>query len=140
MGSARRLRAVRLLLLALLVAGCARAAPTPSPTPERLAIDGSLVLAISDTRTVGRFGCEGDGGYSDLRTGAQVTVRDAANVIIGTGTLSEGRPNATDCLWFFRVEVPAATFYTVAVGRRSAPTYSRADLEGRGWTIRLELS
>lgn len=47
---------------------------------------------------------------------------------------------ATNCWYVFTIPaVPDAPFYSIAVGRREGPTYSRAELEASGGAVELEL-
>lgn len=92
-------------------------------------------MSIADTTydSVGRT-CAGDGGYDDIRAGAQVVVTDADGGTVALGELSQGRmdgsvPDAT-CQWRFTVaDVPAgAGFYGVEVTHRGALQYTEQEL------------
>ena len=103
-------------------------------------ITGSFVLRGSG-ETTGTT-CAGTGGYSDIRTGVNVVVKDGTGKVIGTGTLLDD-PDADTvfgrCSYVFSVPVTDADFYSVEVGRRGALTYSRAELEAQGWTVGFTL-
>lgn len=123
-------------------AGCGgpSAADTPTATttatdPASFAVYGSLEMPIHETvyDSMGRT-CAGDGGYDDIRAGAQVVVTDADGGTVALGELSQGRmdgsvPDAT-CQWRFTVaDVPAgAGFYGVEVTHRGALQYTEQEL------------
>jgi ABC-type uncharacterized transport system permease subunit len=80
-------------------------------------------------------------GYSDISSGAGVTVKDGAGAIIGVSKLEEATTAAQDyCVWPFSVTVADADFYSIEVSHRGEVTYSRADLESMGWTLGLTLN
>jgi hypothetical protein len=66
---------------------------------EGRSIEGTIQLN-SDEDGVSRVSlegdCEGDGGYSDLTAGAQVTVKDESGKVIGTGNLRPGTASSID--------------------------------------------
>lgn len=133
----------RLVVVALLIVGCA----TPAASPVLRTITGTFVLA-ADKPIIREAGdCQGTGGYDDIGAGVQVTVRDEGDKIIGTGRLAAVPPTSNTpaevhrtCRYSFTVAgLPDTTFYSVEVSRRGAVTYSRAELEGRGWKAELTL-
>jgi hypothetical protein len=91
-----------LLLLALILAGCNDPA---ADTEQSRTVTGVVTIKddIRDTfhdtasdwaKQVERddeYVCQGDGGHSDLRPGAPVTVRDGTGNIVGTSHLRLGR-------------------------------------------------
>ena len=139
-------RLARMLITAALVAGCSGAAPTPtaSPTPLTHVLAGTFTLIGAShwggvPGTPGR--CQGLGGYADVKAGQSVTVRDQANAIIATGSTEWQAVTADhDCQFAFTIrDVPDVPFYSIEVGHRGALTYSRADLDGKGWKLDLTL-
>jgi hypothetical protein len=104
------------------------------------ALQGTLTLNAGDSRTAT---CEGTGGYSDIHPGTQVTVKDEAGVIVGSGTLGAASSPADTrypCEYPFSIsEVGPAKFYSVEVGKRGALTYSAADMDKMGWKVSLTL-
>ena len=68
-------------------------------------------------------------GFEDFRTGADVVVKNQANVTIATGLLGDGAWADAGCRFEFSVPVPKAEFYKVEIGNRGGATLSRADLE-----------
>lgn len=158
----------RLLLALLLVAGCGAAAPTPQiiyvtpppgalPTPIIVNITpepppSGTVHSLTGTFTLVRgdgvssnFGgngssCHGTGGYSDFQDGMTVVVKDQAGTIVATGATDTAAVSAGNCVMRFSIpSIPDATFYSVEIGHRGAVTYSRADMETRGWKLDLTL-
>lgn len=123
----------------------ATAEPTTVPTPIARTITGTVLLQAGYSHEGLAFGlrCWGApaGGYSDIDIGAQVTVRDAGGVIIGTGSLSQGEMDpGNGCHFPFRIiGLPEATFYSVQVSHRDGPSYSFAEMEAAGWDIALSL-
>jgi hypothetical protein len=88
--------------------------------------------------------CVGDGGYSDIGPGAQVTVTDQKGELIATGTLSMGERGMTNDTWVCRFaftvpDVPGADFYTIEVSHRGGLTYSTAEMDAQGWTVGFTL-
>lgn len=129
---------VRLVLLtgALLVA-CGGSTPRT--------IQGEFTLTDEDARwTVGQS-CRGDGGYGDIREGAQVRVEDAGGAVIGTGSLGDGVGRGTfgrsrKCGFVFEVEnLPKSDFYSIEVTNRGGISYSHEELETRDWEVSLTL-
>lgn len=104
-------------------------------------IAGSFELNEASSRIDVGDPCAGSGGYSDIRDGASVTVRDEDGTIIGTAALGGGiLTGARVCRFLFRVpELPAAAFYAVEVSHRGEQRYSREQLEERMWVVALTL-
>ncbi len=93
-------------------------------------------------RTLGR--CYGTGGYSDIKYGLKVVVKNERENIIGVSALSRDTytgdyPNVV-CEFPFVVEdLPKAKFYTIEVGRRGEQTYPYKELEERNWEVAFSL-
>lgn len=85
--------------------------------------------------------CSTDGGYADIRQGAQVTVTDESGTVVGVGSLAAGTtaevsdaldmPLAMKCEFDFSVlEVPDGhPFYSVEVSHRGQLRYQRTALD-----------
>lgn len=77
--------------------------------------------------------CAGDGGYSDLKGGAQVTITDDAGKTLGLGTLTPGALTPTDHNCAFNFEVKdvdtSAKFFKIGVSHRDGPQYTLDDLK-----------
>lgn len=131
----RRLAFVTVLLLA----ACAPAAPAGHTITGTMTLDAEGVDP-GDTNTPG---CRSKGGYEDIAEGAQVVVKDGAGSVLATTALGGGTQTVTDpgadCVFEFSVAVPDAEFYSIEVTHRGALTYSRVELEERGWTVSFSL-
>lgn len=79
------------------------------------------------------------GGYSDLRGGTPVSVRDGSGALLATGHLVGGTLDAHGCHFTFEVEVPRADFYQVEVASRGTVPYSLAELDTAGWQVALSV-
>jgi hypothetical protein len=98
--------------------------------PATLTVSGTFVLT-DDNLFLGTDGCAGQDGYSDISTGAAVTVTDGTGAIVGLGRLDSAQLTSTDdCTFSFSVaDVPAGkNFYGVEVTHRGAVKYAEADL------------
>jgi hypothetical protein len=111
-------------------------APAPvvqSETIETIRISGTLTLAGGydfdgpEGRTATT--CWGVGGYSDIREGLQVVVRDSSSKILASTSLVFD--NATfACRLKWRTDnVPRSDFYSIEIGRRGELIYSYEELE-----------
>jgi hypothetical protein len=106
--------------------------------PSTITVTGAFTLVDEG---YGRFGvgsftpggsCRGDGGYSDIHAGTQVTIADAAGSVVGTGRLGTGTASSsTTCEFTFTVaDVPAGEdFYRLTISRRGTMTYTAEELE-----------
>lgn len=84
--------------------------------------------------------CEGDGGYSDINQGVEVTVRDGTGKLLQTGSLGEGTGNLVRCEFPFTIKgVPETDFYSVEVGSRGDLSYSLDDMKANAWTLGFQL-
>lgn len=134
-------RLAALVLIAIVVAGCG---PTASATPETHLITGTFTLNQDDDANRGNGQCQGTGGYSDIRAGLDVVVKNEAGTIVATSELHDG-PTAYDsstrgrCIFEISVSVPDASFYSIEVGSRGELTYSRDDMESMGWVVGFTL-
>lgn len=124
----------------------ASTAPAPvSQSPAALKIQGTVTVeaGIASDGDLGGE-CVTDGGYSDIRSGAQVTVKDATGVVVALGALdpgktvdnresviAEGEFVATKCVFGFTVsDAPeGGQFYSVEVSHRGELRYTRSDLD-----------
>ncbi|NJK99256.1 MAG: hypothetical protein HC910_01340 [Spirulinaceae cyanobacterium SM2_1_0] len=115
-----------------------------SLTSGSRALRGSLTLIDVDIADADDQ-CYGTGSYDDIAGNLRVVVRDGRNQILTTGETAAGaRPNnpqeAVDhCVFAFRLDVPKADFYTIAIGRRGQLSYSWQELQERRWRINFTL-
>lgn len=135
------MRWVGIVAVVLLLSGC---------TSEQKEVTGLMVLhgGFDGTFTRGDPDkgdpCEGQGGYDDLREGAQVTIRDENNEVLAVGALDEGKiltEGLYDCAFFFEVpEVPLeSSFYSVEVASRGEQRYPADEFEHEDFAVTLEL-
>lgn len=99
--------------------------------PGAFTLQGSMELNdYGGVRTTGSS-CAGKGGYSDIRTGASVTVYDSANAVVASGRLVSSTPISRGCRFDIEVpDVPAGEeFYQVEVSHRGKVTVSAQDAE-----------
>ncbi|MBA2489231.1 MAG: hypothetical protein H0V36_07945 [Chloroflexi bacterium] len=83
--------------------------------------------------------CWGTGGYSDIRAGMNVTVKDENGKLLGASSLGPGKPSGSSrCTFEFSVpDVAEANIYSIESGRRGALSYPRVELEAMGWSLGL---
>lgn len=88
-------------------------------------VAGDITVASLDSvRSVGGT-CTTSGGYADIKTGAQVVVKDATGNVVATTTLGPGTGVGGTCTFPFRIEVPSGSdFYGVELGRRGSVQYT----------------
>lgn len=132
-------RLVPALATVLLLAGCGDSQPkaaSSSPTPGVFKVQG--VISVDAGNTVPsqtEYSDGGDcvlaGGYEDIQTGAQVTVKDQDGTVIGLGALDVGHIQNGKCQFGFEVPgVPEGrNFYSIEVSHRGALQYTRATLD-----------
>jgi hypothetical protein len=84
--------------------------------------------------------CNGAGGYSDIRPGAQVTVRDGTGATVAVSSLGGGARRSASCIFTFVVpDVPRVDFYSVEVSHRGQVQFSFDDMERQDWEVILTL-
>jgi hypothetical protein len=86
--------------------------------------------------------CSGDGGYSDIDFGSNVTVYDGSGKILATGILGIGIGTSySRCVFPVEIseKVPTKDFYAIEVTRRGKVTYSKSQLEEQDWEVSLTL-
>lgn len=103
--------------------------------PTSFDLHGSLQLR--DRETI-RSACLGQGGYSDIRVGAQVFVTDASGKTVGIGQVENSENKGLFCDYAFVVrDVPAGLdFYGVEVSKRGRVQYSEEQVRS-GITLSL---
>lgn len=129
------------LLPVFVVLGACGGSGSPSDTAART-LTGAFELENGEATDRSGGDCKGTGGYSDMKSGVEVIVKDAAGVIIGQTRLAADSAflYGNGCRYTFEVPaLPVSGFYTVTVGKRGDQTYSEADLEAMGWAVSLHL-
>ena len=154
--------AAALLALTVLAAGCGRdveptatqdtvtittaEAETTTTAPILYRLSGELVLA-GNRNPAYSDNCRGfsDHNQEAVKVGAQVTVKDESDKIIGTGALTDCQfvlesPEQARAIRLGLVveNLPAAEFYTVEAAGGVPETFSFAELDAAGWTVQLE--
>jgi hypothetical protein len=82
--------------------------------------------------------CRGAGGYSDIRPGTQVTVKNSRGDVLATAELGEGEGGRYLCTFPFEFEITEGEDrYVVAVGRRGELSYQFGELKARGVSLVL---
>lgn len=133
----------RLFAIILFVAACGPGAVSPSPSGQTLT--GTFTLTNSEAVDRTATDCAGTGGYSDVRSGLDATVKNAAGLIIGKGSLvarmgDKDKLELFKCTYDFRITgIGDYQFYVVTVGRRGELTYSAEELSGMGWDVEMSL-
>lgn len=120
--------------------------PEPAPSGTVHALTGTFSLRVTSqnwTVTSDRNGktvdCRGLNGYADFRAGMPVVAKDQAGAIVATAATEFAKVDGSDCVLKFALTVPDAPFYSLEAGHRGAITYSRADLDAKGWKVALTL-
>lgn len=110
---------------------------------EGATLTGSFTLIDTEISRTSE-GCTGTGGYTDVREGLQVVVKNEKNEILALGQL--GRDNYTGeypqvaCEFPFVIkDIPRADFYEIEVGKRGSLKYSVDDLRKAGWVVEFSL-
>ena len=147
-----RTAALVVITFALVVAACGggddggKADESSDPVASLHTLRGSIAVGgqIYDTREP----CRPDGGFSDMRRGAQVVIKNDMGTVVassrlGTGVAEPPRLGASTtsfCVFPFEVtSVPTEKFYSVEIGNRSEIVYSFEDLQSAAWQIDLTL-
>lgn len=100
----------------------------------------SGTFTLTDTGNLFVNSCSGSGGYSDIRLGTNVVLKDGDGKLLSTGSLGPGVGTGSQCLFEYSLlGVPEVPFYTIEVGKRGSLSYSLADMKSAGWTIGLTL-
>lgn len=105
-----------------------------APAAKTMTVSGAITLAAenSDAGISSTYegSCWGIGGYDDIKSGAQVTVRDNTGASVGLGELESSEVWAGEtCLLKFSVEdVPAGSgIYSVEVSHRGQISFKESE-------------
>jgi hypothetical protein len=128
------------LTSALLFSGCDGTGAAPSATaPVTQKITGTVRIGWDGVYTCVVGPVFGWGGFADI-PGASVTVKDGTGTIIGVSKLELPIEDGYSyCLFPFSVTVSDSEFYSIEVSNRGEVTYSRAELESQGWSLKFKL-
>jgi hypothetical protein len=101
-------------------------------------VTGSFVL--TDTTETFSGSCSGRGGYSDVRAGTNVVLKDGDGKLLATGSLGTGTGIGSTCSFSYSLPgVPEVPFYTIEVGSRGDLSYSLAEMRSMDWRVDLTL-
>jgi hypothetical protein len=119
-------------------------ARTPTPTPATHLVMVDLVLSDSaKTPSIAVSGgeCYGKGGYSDLKAGGSVILRDEKGTILGSTTLSIGMGSAHECRFIMSMPdvTDSAAFYVIEVTHRGQISKSHAEMASDYWVFELTI-
>jgi hypothetical protein len=106
--------------------------PSPTPSSDEIMVTGSLTLKGSDNFTVSSDGsCSGADWYSDIDTGAQVSVYDGSSKQIAFGPLIQSKVTGGACVFQFLIsEIPRGeSIYNFKIGDRGGPSFHEDDLD-----------
>lgn len=147
----RRLVGPMVALTVLVACGGSSNTTQTAATKTGRTLAGTITIQ-KDVGTVFKIGdeCKGFGGYEDINDGAQVVVKDQGGKILAVGSVEKGAAIDSGrttlafyvvwCRFRFAVpNIPERPFYTVEVAHRGAMTYSRIDLDSKGWNLDLTL-
>jgi len=110
---------------------------------EKPTLTGSFTLIDSDvSRTPA--GCSGTGGYSDVKAGMQVVVKNEKSDIVALGELGgddySGEYGQVACKFPISIkDIPKASFYEIEVGKRGSLKYSFEELRNANWSVKFSL-
>lgn len=119
---------------------------TNSVAPLNYTINGKLSL-ITSSGLGSDSECRGQRGYDDIYGGQQILVKNGKGEVIAVGSLGIGvrdeqYPSISCDLPIIVNNVPDSDFYQIEVGsgKRGSLTYSKKDLEEKGWSVNFILS
>jgi hypothetical protein len=124
--------AAAVVVVILVAGGVVLATHTTNET-----IKGTMFIDVSTSdpseanfTTSGVSGCGGTGGYSDLTSGASVTVTNPSGKVIATGFLGNGDYIAVSCGFRFRITgVPKEKFYGIEISHRGVVDFSLKEVQ-----------
>jgi hypothetical protein len=101
----------------------------------------SGTFALTDTgEAFSSSSCAGSGGYSDIRSGTNVVLKDGDGKLLATGSLANPTGSGSKCMFTYTLKnVPDSPFYTIEVGSRGDLSYSLEEMRGMAWSIDLTL-
>jgi hypothetical protein len=118
--------------------------PTPQPaTPSVIEMTGLFALLggydFDGANEMNATTCWGVGGYSDIREGLQVIIRDGSSQILAS-TVLVFEDLQFRCLFSWRAQnIKVSDFYSVEIGRRGELVYSHSDLVAMGFRVNASL-
>jgi hypothetical protein len=124
---------------------------TPQKSPESLTNNLQITLIeINETWARGSYeltperACDiGGSKYRDISATTGVEVRDGNSALLATGVLGNSTVvDSTDgnyghCVFTVQLNLKQSDFYQIKIGTRYNTSFSRADLERKGWKLSL---
>jgi hypothetical protein len=124
---------------------------TPQKSPESLTnnlqitlieINETLAERVSSEVTPERYCDIGGYKYRDISATTGVEVRDGNSALLATGVLGNSTVVVTDgiygnCVFTVQLNLKQSDFYQIKIGTRYNTSFSRADLERKGWKLSL---
>lgn len=97
------------------------------------------MLTVPDTHPIGGVVTAPECGGGYRIAGADVTVRDEKDQVIGATTTKQVNDGRATCSAIFSLVVPRAKFYQFKVGTHGGPSFSFDEMEQRHWGVTLSL-
>ena len=101
-----------------------------APLPIRADIRGSVTL-FGDSVNISDQGggrCEGNGGFSDIHEGANISIFSASHELLGVGRLEAGHGDTSGysayCTFPFSISAPIRDLYQIEIGNRDAYNFT----------------
>jgi hypothetical protein len=109
-------------------------------------VSGQVDVYQGDTGLDGQS-CTGDGGYTNINEGVQVTVEDGSNTILAAGQLGAGTliadpagTSQTPCSFSFTIaDVKSSAIYQFGTANRGEVAYSHAEMKADAWDVTLQI-
>jgi hypothetical protein len=117
-----------LVILAIIAAALIGGYLILRQTAGKVPISGSFIL-MSDSVIWSPTDCRGTGGFSDISTSTQVTVKNSKGDVVAVTNLvlNPGASSASRCAYTFSAQAVDADFYSVEVDGRGDVTFPKAD-------------
>lgn len=98
---------------------------------DTITVTGTVEIGGDGFEMLAGGTCRGDGGYTDIRQGAQVVVTDSTGETLGIAHLEPGSWVGAHCELPFAVDVPGGSdFYGLQVASRNVVQYEADRLSG----------
>ncbi len=111
---------------------------------ERATVTGTYTLIDSEPSTyypgitTSGSSCRGTGGFTDIRSGTQVTVKNGKGEVLTTTTLGVGTGDSSDCVFPFSFSVTEGQdAYVISVSHRGDITFSFEQIKNNNVALTL---
>jgi hypothetical protein len=137
-------RILAIAIAAVLMGACGSSSRSSPPTTTRTPVTlpptttkpatRSLIIKLAlktASLTITAPFCEGSGGFSDINSGADVTIYDGSGTILGNDNLGPGvSMSPLECDFVVNLKtLPMSAFYSIGIGNRGKLNYSAAQLD-----------